>query len=56
MFMSEMEKLSKNDLSKVKKNESDEDNDKKILGRLELLLLVEGQKVNKLVLGKCTLS
>jgi len=45
MFMSEMEKLSKNDLSKVKKNESDEDNDKKILGRLELL--VEGQKVTQ---------
>ena len=45
MFMSEMEKLSKNDLSKVKKDESDEDNDKKILGRLELL--VEGQKVTQ---------
>lgn len=45
MFMSEMEKLSKNDLSKVKKDESDENNDKKILGRLELL--VEGQKVTQ---------
>jgi len=45
VFMSEMEKLSKNGLSKIKKDESDKDNYKKILGRLELV--VEGQKVTQ---------
>lgn len=46
VVMSEMERLSKNDLSKIKKqfrDESNEDKYKKILGSLELL--VEGQKV-----------
>ena len=48
VVVSEMEKLSKNDLSKIKKqfkDESNKDKYKKILGSLELL--VEGQKVTQ---------
>jgi len=48
VFVSELEKLSKNDLSKIKKqfkNESNEEKYKQILGSLELL--VEGQKVTQ---------
>ena len=48
IFVSEMEKLGKNDLSKIKKHfkdESNEDKYKKVLGSLELL--VEGQQVTQ---------
>jgi len=48
LVLSKMEKLSKNDLSKIKKHfkdESNENNYKKILNSLELL--VEGQKVTQ---------
>jgi len=48
LFMSEMEKLSKNDFSKIKeqfRDESNEDKYKKILVSLEFL--VEGQKVTQ---------
>ena len=48
VFVSELEKLSKNDLSKIKKQFKDESNEEKykqILGSLELL--IEGQKVTQ---------
>ena len=48
LVLSEMEKLSKNDLSKLKKHfrdESNENNYKKILNNLEFL--VEGQEVTQ---------
>lgn len=48
VFVSELEKLCKNDLSKIKKQFKDESNEEKykqILGSLELIL--EGQKVTQ---------